>query len=146
MLGGGIERLERGASPPVTGQLPTAAQSLTYGWVPHTGSPGNAGGGSNYSQQGIYIGADTTDTDGWSDTVIMHETGHWFDDIFSATNNPGGAHFIGDNNANVLLAYGEGTATYHCGKGREYRAFHRTNLSSQPIDNHVSVYADLMIP
>ena len=142
----GMDMFEWVASADVNGALPTSAQSLTYAWKPLTGPPGNAGGGSNYSQQGIYIGADTTDTDGWSDTVIMHETGHWFDDIFSATSNPGGAHFIGDNNANVLLAYGEGTATYHCGKGREYRAFHRTNLSSQPIDNHVSVYADLMIP
>ena len=142
----GMDMFEWVATPGVNGALPTSAQSLTYAWKSLTGAPGNAGGGSNYSQQGIYIGADTSDTDGWSDTVIMHETGHWFDDMFSATNNPGGAHFIGDNNANVLLAYGEGTATYHCAKGREYRAFHRTNLLGQPIDAHVSIYADLMLP
>jgi len=142
----GMDMFEWVASSQVNGALPSSAQSLTYAWKPLTGPPGNAGGGSNYSQQGVYIGADTTDTDGWSDTVVMHETGHWFDDMFSATNNPGGAHFIGDNNANVLLAYGEGSATYHCAKGREYRALHRTNLLGQPMDNHVSVYADLMIP
>jgi hypothetical protein len=142
----GMDMLEWLASAQVNGALPTAAQSLTYAWKPLTGPPGNAGGGSNYSLQGVYIGADTTDTDGWSDTVIMHETGHWYDDLFSRTNNPGGAHFLGDNNANVLLAYGEGSATFHCAKGREYRAFHRTNLLGQPIDAHVSVYSDLMIP
>jgi len=142
----GMDMFDWVASSDVRGSLPAPEQSLTYAWKPLTGPPGNAGGGSNYSMRGIYIGADTTDTDGWSDTVVMHETGHWYDDMYSRTDNPGGAHFIGDNNANVLLAYGEGSATYHCAKGREYRAFHRTNLVGQPIDNHVSVYADLMIP
>src|SRR5439155_3196881 len=78
------------ASAEVKGSLPAAAESLVYAWKPLTGPPGNAGGGSNYSLQGVYIGADTTDTDGWSDTVVMHETGHWYDDMYSCTNNPGG--------------------------------------------------------
>ena len=142
----GMDMFEWVASPAVHGALPISSESLVYAWKPLTGPPGNAGGGSNYSQQGIYIGADTTDTDGWSDTVIMHETGHWYDDVYSRTNNPGGAHFLGDNNANVLLAYGEGSATYHCAKGREHRAFDRTNLVGGPLDQHVSVYGDLMIP
>src|SRR5205085_6541824 len=59
---------------------------------------------------------------------------------FSQTDNPGGAHYIGDNNANVLLAYGEGSATYHCAKVREYRAVTRG------VDDLVSLYADLTIP
>lgn len=142
----GMDMFDWVASAPMNGVLPTAAQSIVYAWKPLTGPPGNGGGGSNYSLQGVYIGADTTDTDGWSDTVIMHETGHWFDDVFSRSDNPGGPHFLGDNNANVLLAFGEGTATYHCAKGREYRAFHRTNLLGAPIDAHVSTYSDLMIP
>jgi lamin tail-like protein/flagellar hook capping protein FlgD/immune inhibitor InhA-like protein len=143
----GMDMFEWIASPEVRGSLPTVNDSLIYAWKP-LGSPGNAanGFGSNYSMQGVYIGADTTDTDGWSDTVIMHETGHWYDDLFAGTNNPGGEHFIGDNNANVLLAYGEGAATYHCGKARAYRAFHRTNLIGQPIDSHVSIYGDLTLP
>jgi hypothetical protein len=70
----------------------------------------------------------------------MHETGHWFDDVFSQTDNPGGAHFIGDNNANILLAYGEGAATYHCAKVREWRAL------THGTDQLVSLYADLQIP
>ena len=142
----GMDMFEWVATPQMNGALPASDRFLVYAWKPLTGPPGNAGGGSNYSMQGVFIGADTTDTDGWSDTVIMHETGHWFDDMYSNTNNPGGAHFIGDNNANVLLAYGEGSATYHCAKGREHRAFDRTNLTGGPLDNHVSVYADLMIP
>jgi hypothetical protein len=66
--------------------------------------------------------------------------------MYSRSDNPGGAHFIGDNNANVLLAYGEGSATYHCAKVRELRATTRTNLLGQPIDRLVSLYADLTIP
>src|SRR5262245_6724097 len=147
ILDNGIDYWDWIATPELKGSFPTDNDSLIYAWKP-LGSPGNAASsfGSNYSMHGIYIGADTTDTDGWSDTVILHETGHWYDDMFSGENNPGGEHFIGDNNANVLLAYGEGSATYHCAKVREWRAFHHGNLVGQPIDNHVSVYGDLTIP
>ncbi len=130
------------------GALPTEDEFVVYAWKA-TGTPANPppAFGSNYSQQGIFIGANPNeDTDGWSDTVILHETGHWLDDVFLASDNPGGAHFIGDNNANVLLSYGEGVATFHCGKVREYRATTRTNLLGQPVDNLVSLYADLLLP
>jgi hypothetical protein len=77
--------------------------------------------------------------------VILHETGHWYDDVFSRSDNPGGAHFIGDNDANVRLAYGEGAATYHCAKVREWRAS-RLGPGGQPVDRLVSLYADLTVP
>jgi hypothetical protein len=135
------------AQPGLLGHLPAAEDFVVYGWKA-TGTPGNPPPvfGSNYSQQGIFIGASPNeDTDGWSDTVILHETGHWFDDLFSRSDNPGGAHFIGDNDADVLLCYGEGAATYHCAKVREWRAS-RLNGAGQPIDRLVSLYADLLIP
>jgi len=43
----------------------------------------------------------------------------------------GGTHDIGDNDANDLLAYGEGSATHHCAKVREWRAS-RLDLAGQP--------------
>ena len=138
------------AQPGINGARPTAAQFLVLAWKA-TGTPGNPppAFGSNYSQQGVFIGSNpdptAADTDGWSDTVILHETGHWFDDVFSRSDNPGGAHFIGDNDANVRLAYGEGAATYHCAKVREFRA-PRLNPAGQPVDALVSLYADLVIP
>ncbi len=145
----GVDFFDWVGLPAVNGALPTAGEFLVYAWKA-TGTPSNPPPqfGSNYSQQGIFIGADPSapDTDGWSDTVILHETGHWFDDIYSRSDNPGGAHFIGDNNANVLLAYGEGTATYHCAKVREWRATNHLNLLGQPVDRLVSLYADLTIP
>lgn len=139
------------AQPGLNGARPTEEEFLVLAWKA-TGTPGNPppAFGSNYSQQGVFIGANpdptAADTDGWSDTVILHETGHWFDDVFSRSDNPGGAHFIGDNDANVLLAYGEGAATFHCAKVREWRATTRTNLLGQPVDALVSLYADLVIP
>lgn len=144
----GVDFFDWVAQPQMNGALPTAAQFIVYAWKA-TGTPGNPPPvfGSNYSLQGVFIGAEpNADTDGWSDTVILHETGHWYDDVLSRSDNPGGAHFIGDNDANVRLAYGEGAATYHCAKVRELRATTRTNLLGQPVDALVSLYADLEIP
>lgn len=144
----GVDFFEWMAQPGLLGSLPAPEDSLVYAWKA-TGTPGNPPPlfGSNYSLQGVFIGAEAnTDTDGWSDTVILHETGHWYDDLFSRSDNPGGAHYIGDNDADVLLCYGEGAATYHCGKVRERRATTRTNLLGQPVDEWVSLYADLTIP
>ena len=123
--------------PGMLGRLPNASEYVTFSW-----GPSNANEGSNYTAQTILLASpgQGNDTDGWSDTVILHEAGHWLDDVFSQSDNPGGAHFIGDNNANVLLAYGEGAATFHCAKVREFRALANGN------DNLVSLYADLAIP
>jgi len=125
------------SQPAVLGRLPDENEYVTFSW-----GPNNANEGSNYTQNTILISSpgQGNDTDGWSDTVILHETGHWYDDNFSRSDNPGGAHFIGDNDANVLLAYGEGAATYHCAKVREYRAL------THGTDDLVSLYGDLQIP
>ncbi len=143
----GVDFFDWMAQPGLLGSLPAARDSLVFAWKA-TGTPGNPPPqfGSNYSQQGVFIGSNPNeDTDGWSDTVILHETGHWFDDLFSRSDNPGGAHFIGDNDANVLLAYGEGSATFHCAKVREFRA-PIPNVHGQPRDQLVSLYADLLLP
>jgi hypothetical protein len=147
----GVDFFDWMAQPGLNGALPAASEFLVFAWKA-TGTPGNPppAFGSNYSQQGVFIGANpdptAADTDGWSDTVILHETGHWFDDVFSRSDNPGGAHFIGDNDANVKLAYGEGAATFHCAKVREWRATTRVNDLGDPVDALVSLYADLTVP
>ncbi|HEX7880920.1 MAG TPA: VCBS repeat-containing protein, partial [Candidatus Eisenbacteria bacterium] len=56
--------------------------------------------------------------EGWDDNVIGHEHGHFIDLNFSATDSPGGPHFLGDNNQDMRLSYGEGTATYHMSAAR----------------------------
>ena len=70
--------------------------------------------GTFYSGGTIRLLAD----EGWDDSVIRHEQGHFIDLTYSGTNSPGGAHFLGDNNQDLRLAYGEGVATYHMAAGR----------------------------
>jgi hypothetical protein len=131
------------AQPALLNRLPNASEYIVLAW-----SPVSANEGSNYSGHAILLSSpgQGNDTDGWSDTVILHEIGHWFDDYFSRSDNPGGAHSLGDNNQNPLLSYGEGVATFHCAKVRKLRAATRTNLGGDPLDNHISIYGDLMIP
>lgn len=131
------------SQPLLLDRLPSAAEYVVFGW-----SPTSANEGSNYSRHAILIASpgQGNDTDGWSDTVILHETGHWFDDTFSNSHNPGGAHSLGDNNQDPRLSYGEGVATFHCAKVRDWRSRTRLNGLGQPVDAHVSIYGDLAIP
>jgi lamin tail-like protein/immune inhibitor InhA-like protein len=125
------------------GRYPTPAEFIVYGWD----GPTTDTEGSNYFWQGIFINSNFNagDTDGWADMVILHETGHWASDMFSNDHNPGGAHFIGDINQDPRLSYGEGYATFFASEVREFRST-RLNGGGQPIDNHVSIYADLTAP
>ncbi len=70
--------------------------------------------GTFYSGGTIRLLAD----EGWDDSVIQHEHGHFIDLNFSASDSPGGVHFLGDNNQDLRLAWGEGVATYHMSAGR----------------------------
>jgi hypothetical protein len=49
---------------------------------------------------------------GYDDTVIGHEHGHFVSWNWSKDNNPGGSHFIGDNNQDIRLSWSEGWATF----------------------------------
>ena len=126
------------------GRYPTPSEFIVYGWD----GPSSDSEGSNYFWQGVFIqsiSSGGSDTDGWSDMVILHETGHWASDMFSNDHNPGGQHFIGDINQDPRLSYGEGYATFFASEVREFRST-RLNGGGQPIDNHVSFYADLTVP
>jgi len=50
--------------------------------------------------------------EGYDDTVIAHEQGHFAAANFSADDSPGGVHYIGDNNQDIRLSWSEGYATY----------------------------------
>ena len=52
----GMDMFEWVATPQMNGALPASDRFLVYAWKPLTGPPGNAGGGSNYSMQGVFIG------------------------------------------------------------------------------------------
>ena len=140
ILDAGVDTFDYLHSSAGIGRFPTGSEFLVYGWDGTSGS-----NGSNYLWQGIYIASSTTDTDGWADAVILHETGHWASDMFGNDHSPGGIHYIGDIDQDPRLSYGEGYATFFMGQIREFRAAF-LNGSGQPKDDHVSFYADLGIP
>jgi hypothetical protein len=67
-----------------------------------------AGGGSYY--QGASNELHLDGGDGYDDVVALHELGHYFQDEYSASDNPGGSH--DGSPADPLLAWGEGGATW----------------------------------
>ena len=113
----GIDCFDYLNNPFAINRFPTASEFVVFGWNGVSGS-----GGSNYFWQGIFIASTATDTDGWSDAVILHEAGHWASDMFGNDHNVGGSHFIGDNFQDPRLSYGEGYATFFCAQVREFRA------------------------
>jgi hypothetical protein len=54
---------------------------------------------------------DNSDTDHFDNSIIVHEYGHFIEDIFSKTNSPGGSH-DGDSIIDARLAWGEGWANF----------------------------------
>ena len=56
------------------------------------------------------LGDANVDTEEFDDHVIMHEWGHYFEDVFSRSDSVGGPHAIGES-IDARLAFGEGWAT-----------------------------------
>jgi hypothetical protein len=59
------------------------------------------------------------DGDGYDDFVILHELGHAVQSMWSDSDSPGGAHFLGDSDQDPRLSYGEGWATFFGSAVRE---------------------------
>lgn len=53
--------------------------------------------------------------DGFDDPVVLHELGHVIHNIYSDSDNPGGAHSLSDSDQDPRLSFGEGFATYFAG-------------------------------
>lgn len=68
----------------------------------------STGGGSYYQGDGNELHLDGGD--GYDDVVALHELGHYFQDEYSASDNPGGPH--DGSPADPRLAWGEGGATW----------------------------------
>lgn len=56
------------------------------------------------------LGKANEDTEEFDDHVIVHEWGHYFEDVFSRSDSIGGAHGLGDK-LDMRVAFGEGWAT-----------------------------------
>lgn len=54
---------------------------------------------------------DISDCDHFDNSIILHEYGHFIEDVFTKTNSPGGGH-DGDSIIDARLAWGEGWANF----------------------------------
>lgn len=86
------------------------------------GSYFNAGALSFYlpGQQELYIlggisgDTDNSDCDHFDNSIILHEYGHFIEDVFADTDSPGGSH-DGRSIIDARLAWGEGWANFYQG-------------------------------
>jgi len=72
-------------------------------------SPGSQDG-TYYTNRTIHLLGGPEDDDGYDDTVILHEAGHYTEDMEGRSDSPGGAH--GGGVDDPRLAWSEGFATY----------------------------------
>lgn len=64
-----------------------------------------------YILGGVDGDVDSSDTDHFDDTIIIHEYGHFLEDAFAKIDSPGGLH-NGDSIIDARLAWGEAWANY----------------------------------
>lgn len=72
----------------------------------HKGNPD----GTFYFNNGLFLLGEASDSDGYDDTVILHESGHWIEEVIGRSDSPGGDH--NGNPVNPTLAWSEGFSTY----------------------------------
>ncbi len=99
------------------------AEKLTIIWSlthPRSGSYYSESGSNKY----IFIGGISA----YDDTIIAHEFGHYIDDMFSKSDSPGGSHYLGDDNQDMRLSWGEGLATFLGSSARLFRGYPRPDI------------------
>ena len=107
----------------MNGARPNASESLTLYWAP----------GSNLctcydiDTRSIYLFGQSSDSDAYDDTVILHEFGHYVEFVHGASDNPTGPH--GPNDCLVSqLSWSEGYATFLQNLVRDWKGFSRPDL------------------
>jgi len=89
--------------------------------------------GTYYSNGTIFMLGSASDDDGYDDTVILHEIGHFVEDRFSRSDSPGGAHDGSPTDPN--LAWSEGWATYFAMALRGAPYYMDTNAGGGWVEN-----------
>ena len=82
----------------------------------------------------IYVGSTTA----FDDTVISHEFGHYIDNLYSKSDSPGGAHYLGDGSQDIRLSWGEGLATFLGSAIRNYNRYGRPDIYVNTDGNQLS--------
>lgn len=84
---------------------------ITVLWAPGANTLCNT---SCYGRRNIYILGVPQDTDEYDDAVLLHEFGHFVEDVMSRSDSPGGFH--DGRPTDPRLAWGEGYGTYFGGE------------------------------
>jgi hypothetical protein len=93
----------------VMDQIPTLLPGKTQQHLTGLWSDGNQDG-TYYAASELHLLGDASDSDGFDDTVILHESGHWIEDIYGRSDSPGGDH--DGSPTDPTLAWSEGFSTY----------------------------------
>ena len=109
------------ASSNANGSRPTA--KLTVIWRATHSSTGSFFSGSS-STKYLYMGVNA----GYDDTIIAHEFGHYVDYVFSNSDSPGGSHFLGEDDQDIRLSWGEGLATFLGSSIRAFKGYPRPDI------------------
>lgn len=89
---------------------------------------------------------DDSDTDHFDDSVILHEYGHFIEDIFAKTDSPGGWH-NGDYIIDPRLAWGEGWANFFQAAVLDVPIYRDTSGNTDPGNTHSELFnEDLETP
>lgn len=91
-------------------------------------SPGSGRTGSFYS--GGINRFFCSDDDGYDDSNILHELGHYIEDEFGESDNTGGSHALGDNDQDPRLSWSEGWATFVSNATLDFNARPRPDVYS----------------
>jgi len=81
--------------------------------------------GTYYFEHAIHLLGDVSDDDGFDDTVMLHELGHYVEDVEGRTDSPGGSH--DGTPTDPRLAWSEGWATYWALAVRDQPIYMDTN-------------------
>jgi hypothetical protein len=102
-------------------------QQLTARWA--SGSTN----GTYYSNGTIYLLGSSSDDDGYDDTVILHEIGHFVEDKYARSDSPGGGH--DGSPTDPTLAWSVGWSTYWAMSVRGIPVYVDTNSGGGWADN-----------
>jgi hypothetical protein len=105
------------------GTRPGASQSLNVYW-----RVGNMNGTYyNHATRSIYLYGLSNDSDGYDDSVILHEVGHYVEFNLADSDNPGDEHFPRDCYTQQL-AWSEGYATFFQNMVRQHLTLSRPEI------------------
>jgi hypothetical protein len=89
--------------------------------------------GTFYGGNSIFLLGTTDDDDGYDDTVILHETGHFVEDSEGRSDSPGGPH--GGAPVTPTLAWSEGFSTYWACATQNQPIYSDSNANGGFADN-----------